>query len=478
MRDGGLGGDGGFDKQLALFAEDLRRLRIECGGPSYAKISRLAPKEQPLSNSAIGEILTGKYLPGVDPLMALVRILLTVGADRPPARTDPRLAEWRSRWTELKIRQSALRNSSTFAAPAVDQPTSAVPAGSTDSPAPTGAADGVGAPSSVLLEQGVPVRAVLNALQQRALVSVDLAVEDTGIINSIAFSPDGALLAAAARRGSSVRLWETATLEPAGQLRTGHVDGAIWIGFSPAGGVLASAGNDGSVRLLDTATGMPLGQFPTYIPRIPNAAARPCAFSLDGRLLAIQAEARLVHIRDAASGDLVCEITTGDDNIDMLAFASNGLLATGHSVGLHLWDPVTGAVAGKLSAGNNPTKSISFGAANVSEASALAATVSYQKPRTVRLYDLNTLAQIADFFLHSPEPSYSLRAVFSPDGRILAASTDETLIMFDTTTREIVHIVLVNRRSPLAFSPSGRLLAAANSVGLGLWILPAAPEPS
>ncbi len=63
----------------------------------------------------------------------------------------------------------------------------------------------------------------------------------------MAFSPDGALLASAADDGS-VRLWDVATGALVENL-TGHEKSVMSLSFSPDGRTLATCSRDGTVRL-------------------------------------------------------------------------------------------------------------------------------------------------------------------------------------------------------------------------------------
>ncbi len=103
----------------------------------------------------------------------------------------------------------------------------------------------------------------------------------TGSVLSVAFSPDGQMLASGSL-DDTIILWDVATGRPIGQPLTGHTYRVLSVAFSPDGQMLASGSLDGTIILWDVATGRPIGQFLTgHTYRVLSVA-----FSPDGQTLA------------------------------------------------------------------------------------------------------------------------------------------------------------------------------------------------
>jgi len=144
-------------------------------------------------------------------------------------------------------------------------------------------------PDGSLLASGSDDRSVQlwDTQTYRRLRDQEMA-EHAGAVNAIAFSPDGALLAAATWRAAVI--WDVASGEQIASL-AGHARDVYTVAYSPDGSLLATGAYDGVVRVWDASTYALLSSAQVLTPRTGVGAPRvqgvlSLAFSPDGRVLA------------------------------------------------------------------------------------------------------------------------------------------------------------------------------------------------
>jgi WD40 repeat protein len=161
-----------------------------------------------------------------------------------------------------------------------------------------------------------------------------------GSINAMAFSTDGSRVVLGDSAGE-VTLCDIGTGAVRSR-RPAHDAGISALVFSPDGRLFATASYfDGEVRLWDATTAEPRGSLPKL-----STGVAALDFSPDGSMLALARGDGIASLSDVATGHEIASVQVPAGSLQAIAFSRDGrLLATGGSDGaVRLWD-VTGVLA-------------------------------------------------------------------------------------------------------------------------------------
>lgn len=300
------------------------------------------------------------------------------------------------------------------------------------------------------LERAVERGEVLRTLESVTGYTWPSALVADPSLLSVAFSPDGEMLAAGSYDGT-IFLWDVRTGERLRTLEEHPVE--VWsVAFSPDGRTLASGSEDGAVTMWDAQTGEHLRTLLGH----PDGV-RSVVFSPDGRWLASGSRDGTVVLWDAATGeafDTLCGPTVGH-GVSSLAFNPSGSrLAIGRADGTtQLQDPRTGSVIRTLAGHGVAVASVAFSPDG-------RMLVAGMEDSTATMWNATTGIPI--YMLRYP-PGYATSVAFNPDGQTVAISDDDTIILWDSASGHRLRTLQGYSHGvfSLAFSPDGSVLASS-----------------
>ena len=276
---------------------------------------------------------------------------------------------------------------------------------------------------------------LLNVASQRPEGPPLLHAEPVAYVDTLAFRPDGKVLAVATVEGYT-QLWNLASRQLT-LMRTSSVPGLIAAyhgsaaaAYSPDGTTLA-IGSTNDVQVLNTVTGRPIRSL-----SLTDATARALAYSPDGTTLAVSDNDGRTWLWDLSTGQASSPLAGGDGYSGGLAFSPDGgMLAVGAAGGTQLW-------------------------------SVPAATYGPAEDRPADLHTKGGYLQ------------------FSHDGKALAidegvVTRDSAIAIFSTATGAMTaSIPAAPSTTIMAFSPDDTMLTVADVRGARPWDLAGRASPS
>lgn len=255
-----------------------------------------------------------------------------------------------------------------------------------------------------------------------------------------------------------VTRWPVAVIRPEPALEIGHGGAVSALAVSPNGRTLTSLGGDGRLIFWDLETNREERS-------LDSKAANSIAFSPDGETLALGSWFKMVHCRNARTGEMQRILLGHQEVVEAVAFSPDGKLLASASIDgvVKLWSMETGKeVHGFSGAAAHPAVAFS------PDGKLLAVT---KRDHTVELRVVRS-GQVWRTLTGHTMPLFSV--AFSPDGQAVAAGAEDGVVrVWEANTAALRWTDTAATAggagewvASLEFSPDSRTLVAAGRIGV------------
>ena len=252
--------------------------------------------------------------------------------------------------------------------------------------------------------------------------------------------------------------------EPELVVQTGHSGWVFSVAFSPDGKLLASGSGDQTVKIWDVATGTELRSLRGHTYNV-----EAVVFSRDGKLLVSLSGGNEIKIWNLPQGSLARTINPPDYANTVAISPGGDTIATGDNRGrIRLWTTNDGRESLLLQSTASRINSVSFSPDG-------RFLVSGGDESVINIWDIRS-----GLALHTiKDPAYGVTGVaFNPDGLTVATGAGNALRLWDVASgREIRSFDNLATVTSVRFSPDGqRLVAGTYSGAIKLWTVATGTE--
>ena len=270
----------------------------------------------------------------------------------------------------------------------------------------------------------------------------------TALVRDVVFTPDGKRLISASM-DKTIKVWDVSTAKEITTL-SGH-EGVVWsVAISPDGRHIVSGSRDKTIRTWDIDSGEQVKKITGH-----DGDVFSVVFSPDGKRIASVGSD--VRVWDAKTGEEVMTLPMGGT---VIAYSPDGRrIVSGSSRVVKIWDATTGKELRILSGHKNTVRSISF-----TPNGKRIITGGYDA--TVRIWDAETGDELTVLYGHNR----NVEAVaVSPDGKRIVSGSFLTAKVWDAETGAELMTLPSNEPLAVAFSPDGRTVAGSDGNDIILW---------
>ena len=309
-------------------------------------------------------------------------------------------------------------------------------------------------------------------------------------VHSVAFSIDGKMLAAGVQGwypDGGVVLWDVTTHKQIAALPARDYVESTSVSFSPDGGTIAFRSVNGMVKMWDVTTGNVATLEEKHGPESGGLALTPdsylvfnplsVSFSPDGRLLASGSHDGTVKLWEVETQTLIVALSGHRLGVSSVSFSHDGKLLASGSIDetVKLWDVLAREYIDTLRGHTRQVSSVSFsrdGRLLVSGASGVIGGPDSESgsDATIKLWDVATKQNIDTF---GPHPRGIYAVSVSPRGNLLASgSADGTVKLWDVSTGNVEFEISghASMGKSVSFSPVEMSLASGSRDGtVTLW---------